>query len=436
MSRRFVSFDEALATVLAAARRSPLPTEHLALDDLLGRTLREDIVADEPSPRFANSAMDGFAVRASDVAGVSEDAPVALRVIETIGAGRVAARAVGPGEAIRIMTGAALPEGADAVVAIERTSAWRGGGDDDPDGVLGAAVEGGELLTTVSVHAAVRAGENVRPAGEDFPAGEHLVAAGTVVDPGVIAVLATLGHPAGEVSRVPRVAILSTGDELVEPGEPLAPGQIRDSNTHMMRALVRAAGAEPGPTWHLLDEAEAVAAAVARVQDKCEVILTLGGVSAGDFDPVKQALSRLDGVELWRVGMRPGQPQAFGVLPDGTLFFGLPGNPVSSAVVFEMLVRPALWAMMGRTVLDRPMVRAVMGEAVQSKVGRRDFLRVRLETLSAEDATRLGAPYRAWLTGTQSSGAVSSVMKADGLAVVELAWPIVEPGDIVTFFDW
>jgi molybdopterin molybdotransferase len=191
---------------------------------------------------------------------------------------------------------------------------------------------------------------------------------------------------------------------------------VRDSNTHMIRALVRAAGGVPGPCWHLLDDAEAVASAVGRVQEHCDVIITLGGVSAGDFDPVKQALSRLPGVELWRVGMRPGQPQAFGVLSDGTLFFGLPGNPVSSAVVFEMLVRPALWTLLGRAELDRPVVRAVMGEAVQSKVGRRDFLRVRLEALSAEETLHAGAAYRAWLTGTQSSGALSSVMKAQGLA--------------------
>ena len=404
VTRRAISFDEALATVLAAARRFPLPTANLPSDDVLGLTLREDLVAAEPSPRFANSAMDGFAVRAADVAA----APVTLRVVETIGAGRVATLPVGSGEAIRIMTGAALPAGADAVVPIERTSAWHADAASDPEGQLGSAVAAED---SIEIRAAVAAGENVRPAGEDFAAGERLVSSGALIDPGVIAILAALGHPTADVSIPPRVAILSTGDELVAPGAALAPGQVRDSNTHMIRAMVRAAGGEPGPCWHLLDDAEAVAAAVGRVQDHCDVIVTLGGVSAGDFDPVKQALSRLGGVELWRVGMRPGGPQAFGVLEGGKLFFGLPGNPVSSAVVFEMLVRPALWTLLGRAVLDRPVVRAVMGDAVQSKVGRRDFLRVRLDPLAA-------GGYRARLTGTQSSGALSSIGKADGLAIV------------------
>lgn len=420
VKRRFLSFDEARSTILDAARLHLLPTERVDLDDCLGRTLREDVVADEPNPRFDNSAMDGFAVRSSDLAGASVSVPVALAVIEMIGAGRVATRAVGPGEAIRIMTGAPLPAGADAVVAIERTSAWRvSDADDDPDGFLGRSATADEAdPSLVEVRVAVSPGENVRPAGEDFVAGETLVTSGAVVTPGVIAVMATLGHPWAEVSRVPRVAILSTGDELVAPGAQLAPGQVRDSNTHMMRALVRSVGAESGPCWHLLDDAEAVASAVERVREQADVIITLGGVSAGDFDPVKQALSRLPGVDLWRVGMRPGQPQAFGVLEGGKLFFGLPGNPVSSAVVFEMLVRPALWAMMGRVELDREIVQALLEEAVGSKAGRRDFLRVRLQAVSTGNATPQGAPYRASLTGTQSSGAVSSFLKADGLLVV------------------
>jgi molybdopterin molybdotransferase len=186
----------------------------------------------------------------------------------------------------------------------------------------------------------------------------------------------------------------------------------------MLRALVRACGAEPGPCWHLADDPAAVTAAVARVADHCDAIVTLGGVSAGDFDPVRAALAALGGdIELWRVGMRPGQPQAFGSV-HGKLFFGLPGNPVSSAVVFEMLVRPALWTMLGRGSLDRPTVRAVLAGPVQSKAGRRDFLRVTLEELAPGQVAALGAPYRAHLTGSQSSGAISSILKADGLAVV------------------
>ncbi len=418
VSRRFIAFDEALATILRAAREHELPTERIPLDDALGRTLREPIVADEPFPPFANSAMDGFAVQSTTITSATTTSPATLKVIETIGAGRVAKLPVGPGEAIRIMTGAVIPEGADGVVPIEHTSAWQNEGE-------------GQAGGTVKINTPAQPGENIRAAGEDFAIGERLVEMGAVVDPGVIAVMAALGHAEADVSIVPRVAILSTGNELIGLGKPVLPGQVRDSNMHMIRAMVRAAGAEPGPCWHLADDPTAIGDAIARVKDHCDVILSIGGVSAGDFDPVKQALTDMPTVELWKVGMRPGQPQAFGVLEGGKLFFGLPGNPVSSAIVFEILVRPALWRMMCRAVLDRPTVRAVMGEAVTSKVGRRDFVRVRLEALSAEEASRVGAPYRAWLTGTQSSGAVSSVLRAEGLAIIDTDAPDLGLGQVV-----
>ncbi len=399
-ARTFVTFDEARAAILSRALAAVMPAEEIALDDALGCTLRGDLVAQEPFPRFDNSAMDGYAVRAFDIAGASAASPVTLAVSETLAAGHAATHAVAAGEAIKIMTGAPLPAGADAVVPVEMT----------------AAVDGD--ASRVRVLGAVAAGEHVRPAGEDFPVGAQLLRSGSVIGPGAIGVLAALGHAQVAVALPPRVAILSTGDELVAPGQVVGPGQIRDSNAHMMRALVRAAGAEPGPCWHLADDPAAVVAAVGRVADHCDVIVTLGGVSAGDFDPVRAALVSLGGdVALWRVGMRPGQPQAFGTV-HGKLFFGLPGNPVSSAVVFEMLVRPALWAMLGRASLDRPVVRAVLDSAVQSKVGRRDFLRVTLEQLSPGTVAELGVAWRARLTGSQSSGALSSVMKAEGLVVV------------------
>jgi molybdopterin molybdotransferase len=426
-SRRFVPYDEAFRAVVAAGRAHRTPAERIELDDAFGRVLREEIVADEPSPRFANSAMDGYAVRAADVAGACEASPVRVEVTETIAAGRVPTRPVGPGQAARIMTGAPLPPGADAVVPVERTR---------PDGALGDGGNGDGLVCGRALLLGdVQPGEHVRPAGEDFPVGERLLGAGAVIDGGAIALLASIGHAFVDVAVPPRVAILSTGDELVAPHEPVGPGQIRDSNRHMVRALVRAAGGELGPVWHLLDDAEAFSAAFARVKDRCDVVVSIGGVSAGDFDPVKQALSRLDGIELWRVGMRPGQPQAFGVI-DGKLFFGMPGNPVSSAVVFEMLVRPALWAMLGREPLERPFVHAVLAERVGSKSGRRDFLRVRLEPLDDAEAVSAGAPYRAHLTGTQSSGALSSVHKSHGLAVVPDAEDALEAGARVDVLLW
>ena len=420
-SRRFVPFEEARATVLARARLGPI--EVVSLDDSLGRTLREEIVADEPIPGFRNSAMDGFAVRAADVAGATETAPVALVVLETVAAGAVPTLPVGAGEATRIMTGAPVPEGADAVVPVERTAA---GVAPAAGGARGAGAAGGILITR-----AVTAGENVRPVGEDVAIGERLLPVGIEIGAGEIAILAALGHSTVEVAREPRVAILSTGDELVQPGEPLRPGTIRDSNTHTLRAFVRAAGAGVGPCWHLADDPHAVPMAVRRALSACDVVVTVGGISAGDFDVVRQSLAELGDVELWQVGMRPGQPQAFGEV-EGRLFFCLPGNPVSSAVVFEMLVRPALWAMLGRAQLERPRARAVMAEAAGSKAGRRDFLRVRLEELGPGAP----APYRARLTGSQSSGALSSIHKADGLAVIPEAWERVEVGQVVEVVMW
>jgi len=424
-ARRFVTFDEARSAILARAALAVMPAESIALDDALERTLRMDLVAHEPFPRFDNSAMDGFAVRAADVASATAGAPVTLAVSETLAAGSVATHAVARGEAIRIMTGAPLPAGADAVVAIEQTSADGAGAD--------------PAAASVRILAPVAVGENVRPAGEDFPVGETLARAGDVIGPGTIALLAALGHAQVDVALPPRVAILSTGDELVSPGQPVGPGQIRDSNTHMMRALVRAAGCDPGPCWHLADDPAAVATAIARVAEHCDAIVTLGGVSAGDFDPVREAVATLgDDVELWKVGMRPGQPQAFG-LAHGKLLFGLPGNPVSSAVVFEMLVRPALWTILGRRVLDRPTVRAVLADPVQSKVGRRDFLRVTLEELAPGQVAELGVPFRARLTGNQSSGALSSVRKAQGLAVVPENTPDLASGSAIQVLlpnDW
>jgi len=405
-ARRKISFDDARATILAAASSRVMPTEIVPLDDSLGRTLREDLIADEPNPRFANSAMDGYAVRSSDIASV----PVSLRIVETVPAGKVPSRAVGQGEAIKIMTGAPIPSGADVVVPVERT-------------IFEAE--------SVSVLVSLPAGEHVRPAGEDFAAGEKLVASGRVIDPGVIAVLAALGHPEVEVSMLPRVAVISTGDELVAPGSPLGPGQVRDSNTHTIRAMIRAAGCEPGPCWRVLDDPDAVVQAVRRVIDHCEVIVTLGGISAGDYDPVKQALSSLGDIELWKVAMKPGQPQAFGTI-EGKLFFGLPGNPVSSAIVFEMLVRPALLTLLGRQNLRRPMVRARTVDTLPSAPGRRDFVRVWLESPEL-----LGpGPVVARLTGSQSSGAIASIARSHGVAVIPEGALQVEPDETVEVILW
>ena len=417
-ARRFVPFDEALSTILARAPEARAET--VPLDESLGRTAARSLSAHEPLPGFTNSAMDGFAVRVDDVRAARHDAPRPLRILEAVAAGGVPTRTLGAGEATRIMTGAPVPEGTEAVVPIEQTA------------------PGGEGI--ILVHAPVERGQNLRSKGEDLRVGDPLVARGSVLGPAEIALLAALGHDLVEVARRPVVGVISTGDELVPPGAPLRPGAIRDSNSHMLRALVRAAGAEPGPVWHVADDVEAVRASVFRTADTCDVILTLGGVSAGDYDVVRLALQSLGNLELWRVGMRPGQPQAFGEI-QGRLFFGLPGNPVSCAVVFENLVRPALWKMMGRERLDRPRLTAVLADDVESKLGRRDFLRVRLdpvETLEGPppEGTPPGILHRARLTGTQSSGAVSSLAKADGLAVIPEDWERGRAGQVVEVILW
>jgi molybdopterin molybdotransferase len=372
-----------MAAAPALARR--LGTELVALDEALGRILAEPIVAHEPLPRFDNSAVDGYAVRASDVAGANENNPVRLDVLETVGAGHVPARAVEPGQAVLVMTGAPLPRGADSVVMRERTA---------------------EDAREVRVLAPVRAGENVRPRGEDADQGETIAVRGRTIGPGEIAALATLGHGQVLVSRRPRVAVLSTGDELKDPGEPLGPGQIYDSNSHTIAAAITTAGAVAGEVWRVRDDAGVVAGALHALLETHDVVVSLGGVSMGDFDPVKLAIAELPGVEWWRVGMRPGGPQAFGSPGDGRVFYGLPGNPVSSSVVFDRLARPLLRAAMGAEPVDRPTTRATLAEHVHSALGRRDFVRVQLEGGIAR------------LTGSQSSGAVTSLAKADGLGII------------------
>jgi len=362
-----------------------LQTERVALDDALGRVLAEPLVAGEALPRFDNSAVDGYAVRAADVARASESSPVRLRVLETVGAGHVPNRQVGAGQAALVMTGAALPAGADCVVMRERT-----------------VEDAGE----VGILAAAQPGENVRPRGEDAGAGEVIVPRGRTIGPGEIAALATLGHGTVVVSRRPRVAVLSTGDELKDPGEALGPGQIYDSNSHTMAAAITASGCLAGEVWRVRDDARVVADGLSALLETHDVVLSLGGVSMGDFDPVKLAIAELPQVEWWRVAMRPGGPQAFGTPGQGRVFYGLPGNPVSSAVVFDRLARPMLRTAMGAEPADRSRVRAFLAEPVRSSAGRRDFLRVRLEN------------GRARLTGSQSSGAVTSLAKADGLGVV------------------
>lgn len=381
-----ISIEEARARVLAEAR--PLPPETRPLAEALGYVLAENLVAPHDVPPFDNSGMDGYAVRAADLAGATAERPVRLRVVETIAAGKVAQRTVETGEAARIMTGAPLPPGADAVVQVEATS----------------EVEGEVLVFTP-----VSPGKNVRPAGDDVRAGDRVLGPGCVLGPAEIGVAASLGFASVRVHRRPRVAVISTGSELVEVDQPLGPGQIRNSNSYALRAQCQQLGVEATAFGIVPDDYEATRQALAEGL-KYDVLLTSGGVSVGRFDFVKEVQDEL-GVErrLWGVAMKPGKPLAFGVR-GSTLVFGLPGNPVSAMVSFELFVRPALLRLMGYSKTTRPTYRAVLEEDLASNDDRVYVVRVR--------AWRENEVWHVTSTGAQGSGILRSMVGANGLAFI------------------
>lgn len=350
-----IPFAEARDHVLAhCAPRAPLA---VALDDALGCVLAADVVASEPVPPWANSAMDGYAVRAADVAGASDAAPVDLAVVGTVAAGAAADTEVGAGQAVRIMTGAPMPPGADAVVMVERT---RGG----PD------------ATVVQVLAEVETGRNVRAAGGDIAPGQTVVAGGTLLGPAHLGVLASANVRRPVVVPRPRLGVLSTGDELVDDGSPLGPGQIRESNRPTLVALARSFGIDAVDLGTVADDRDALSAALLDAAASCDAVASSGGVSMGDFDLVKVVLGELADMRWMQVAIRPAKPFAFGVL-DGTPVFGLPGNPVSSMVSLALLGVPGLRRLAGRADLDLPRVTAVAGAGLGRRPdGRIAYLRV------------------------------------------------------------
>jgi molybdopterin molybdotransferase len=339
---------------------TPLAPVSLELAAAEGCVLAEDVTAAVSLPSFDNSAMDGYAVRAVDVADASRESPVALPVTGEIAAGNIGAFRLVPGTAIRIMTGAQLPAEADAVVPVE----WTDGG-----------------TARVEIHRPVEPGSAVRYVGGDATAGETLLTAGTRLRPMHIAVAASAGRTAVRVRPRPRVVVLSTGDELTEPGTPLVPGRIWDSNSYMIAAAAREAGAVAYRRSGVPDDPSGVLPALEEQLARADLLITTGGVSmGGEHDVVKEALRELGTVSFRKVAMQPGMPQGFGVIGDARVpLFTLPGNPVSAYVSFQMFVRPALAALQGADDLSLPTVQATLTGPVRSPSGRRSYLRAILD---------------------------------------------------------
>ena len=396
-----LTYAEARDRVLAAVR--PMEPVEAALEECRGRALRREVRAKHPLPPFHNSSMDGYAVRAADTADAGHSSRW-LPVVGVIPAGRTASRALGAGEAMRIMTGALLPAGADAVVPVE---------DVERDGLDTP----GER---VRIGAAVEPGQNVREAGRDLADGERAFEAGRELSPWDLGLLASLGEARLSVSPKPRAVVLSTGDELLDTDAPLKPGTIRDGNRPMLVSLLEESGLVIVRSARVPDDPARVAEAMKKALVVADVVLTIGGISAGDFDPVKLALGESGEIALWRVAMKPGRPQAFGT-PGGRLFFGLPGNPASVACTFEALVRPALRKLMGYSALDRAKIRVKAAERIESRVGRVDFVRCVLET--REDG------WWALPAGSQVSGHLAPQSRANVLLVIPEGAGAIEPGD-------
>lgn len=370
--------------------------ERIPLRQAAGRVLGEQILARVDLPPFANSSMDGFAVRADDLAGAAPEAPVALEVVEDIPAGRVPTRPVGAGQAARIMTGAPLPEGANAVIPVEETDFnYRNPGSPAP--------------AQVRCFSPVKAGDSVRPAGMDLRAGEAALEAGVRLRPQEVGFLAMLGVSHVPVHRLPRVALLSTGDELLPVDAPLAPGKIYDANGYTLAGLVQKAGGELIELGIVPDHSEAVQRALDEaVAQSADLILSTAGVSVGAFDFVRTVVEQHGELAFWRVNMRPGKPLAFGRYR-GIPYFGLPGNPVSAFVGFEVFVRPAMQRLAGQAAAERPAVRAVLAEPLESD-GRESYLRAVV--------SNSGGRWSARLTGHQGSGNLRSFVQANALLIV------------------
>ena len=407
-----LSVAEAQQIILDQVR--PCGVESVSPLEALSRVLAEDVFARDDLPPFDNSGMDGYAVRVSDVVNASRETPVTLKVVADIAAGHPSSVTVGPGQAARIMTGAPLPVGADAVVPVEAT--------DEP-------IRGGALPAEVKVFSDSKYGEHVRPAGGDVRRGEKELSAGTVIRPAEIALLAALGFAEVRVIRRPHVAVLATGDELVQPGEPLGVGQIRNANGFGTAAQVIRYGGVPLQLGIARDTPDDLRAKLAEgLAASVDLFVVSAGVSVGAYDLVKDVVMACGELNFWRVRIRPGKPLAFGQY-SGVPFFGLPGNPVSAILTFEQFVRPAILKMSGRTNWRKPMLEVELAEDVTSD-GRETYARARV--------TREGHRYVARLSGGQASNVLSALVAANALVIVPDGQMQVKAGTRVMaqMLDW
>jgi len=396
-----ITVVEHLSHIIGTVRR--LPPIGLNLLDAQGCVLAEDVTSEVALPGFANSAMDGYAVHAADLGTASERAPVTLPVVHDIAAGNTQALSLAPGQSMRIMTGAPMPHGADSVVPVERT-------------------DGG--LAKVTISAPVSVGDSVRQAGEDVCAGDLVLRDGTRLGPRQIALLAAVGTGQVQVTPKPRVVVISTGDELIEPGTRPGFGQVVDSNGLMLTAAVRALDCIPFLIGCVRDDARTFLSTIESQLLRADAVITTGGVSMGAYDTVKEVLSRVGTMRFDKVAMQPGMPQGFGVLgEDEVPVFTLPGNPVSAMVSFEVFVAPALRLMAGRARHETSLVTAVASDDWTAPAGKVQFARIVL--------SHNGSGYIAAIAGMQGSHALGSMAGANALAVIPADVTSIRAGDQV-----
>lgn len=405
-----ISVEQALEKVLGYV--DVLEEEDSPILDSLGQVLAEDIVSSIDVPPLDNSAMDGYAVRAEDTRGASQNSPQCLQIIGTVAAGSISRYEVKPGTAIRIMTGAPVPKGADSVVQFENTDETQRGANSSEIGILAEA----------------KPGLNIRRAGEDIARGSVVLRKGTIIRPPEMGVLASLGRRRVKVIRRPVIAILATGNEVVDISQPLPPGKIYNSNTYSLAAQVRYYGGIPKLLGIALDNEESLSAKFRQGLDS-DMLITIGGVSVGDYDVVKDVLAKEGEITFWRVRMKPGKPLAFGRIKE-TPHLGLPGNPVSSMITFELFGRPAILKMMGKKTSSKPTIQAIIENPVVNTDGRRIFARAIVEKRDDQ--------YYAQLTGPQGSGVLTSMALANGLVIIPEDKARVEAGEVVQviMLDW